>query len=65
MAIGPTGELDCTMQALPQLRWMDSKLQQAWAPIYGGAVEWRDVPSFASTAGVSAPDASVPDGEQP
>lgn len=51
MAVDPyTGQLDSEMVPTMNLRWHGYKdgmpqLQQAWAPRYGGRIEWRYVPT--------------------
>lgn len=41
-------------RVLAELRWRGGKLQQAWAPFYGGQVEWRDVPVAPDDDGAKA-----------
>ena len=61
MAINPmTGLSDTEMVPTSNLRWFAHRpqdhnptLQQAWAPRYGGRIEWRDVPLVYGTDAVS------------
>lgn len=46
-------------RATPELRWLDGRLQQAWAPLYGGEIEWRDVPTV-TASGVTVDVATHP-----